>query len=47
MLLFAVNLVQGVWPLATDTQVQERVAALRAVLPEKALVITPGQDWFG
>jgi hypothetical protein len=47
VLLFAVNLVQGVWPLATNTQVQERVAALRAVLPEKALVITPGQDWFG
>jgi hypothetical protein len=46
-LLFAVNLVQGIWPLATDTQVQERVVALGAVLPEKALVITPGQDWFG
>jgi len=46
VLLFSVNLVQGVWPLATDTQVQERVAALRAVLPEKSLVITPGQDWF-
>jgi hypothetical protein len=46
VLLFAVNLVQGIWPLATDTQIQERVVALRAVLPEKALVITPGQDWF-
>lgn len=45
-LLFAVNLVQGVWPLATDTQVRERVAALRVVLPETVLVITPGQDWF-
>jgi len=45
-LMFAINLVQAIWPAATDSAPKDRVQALDAVLPRDALAVTPGQDWL-
>jgi hypothetical protein len=46
--MFTVNLVQGIWPAATDRSTEARVRALAEILPGKAVVvITPGEDWLG
>lgn len=44
-LLFMINLVQAVWPAATDSATKARVLALDSLLPAQKLLITPGEDW--
>ena len=44
-LLALVNLVEGVWPLATDRAIEARVRAFDRLLNDNELVIVPGFDW--
>lgn len=45
LVLALVNLAQGIWPLATNHNAEERVVALSALVTEDTLVISTGNDW--
>jgi len=43
----AVNLRQGIWPVATDRSIEARIDALSPLLGERSLIISPGgDDWL-